>query len=143
MDVLVALGTSMAWGFSAVVTLFALDQHVYFEGGAAVITLVLLGKLLEARAKARTSEAIESLIRLQPKTARGWFFHSFVLQEGESLLQYALFLALEDERQFVQSRAAVWADWPEQYRTPTSSAVAEFKRRHMKKVRYFQYVQWL
>lgn len=70
MDVLVALGTSMAWGFSAVVTLFGLDQHVYFEGGAAVITLVLLGKLLEAGAKARTSEAIESLIRLQPKTAR-------------------------------------------------------------------------
>jgi len=70
MDVLVALGTSMAWGFSAVVTVLALDQHVYFEGGAAVITLVLLGKLLEARAKARTSEAIEALIRLQPKTAR-------------------------------------------------------------------------
>ena len=70
MDVLVALGTSMAWGFSTVVTLFGLDQHVYFEGGAAVITLVLLGKLLEARAKAQTSEAIESLIRLQPKTAR-------------------------------------------------------------------------
>ncbi len=70
MDVLVALGTSMAWGFSALVTLFGLDQHVYFEAGAAVITLVLLGKLLEARAKARTSEAIEALIRLQPKTAR-------------------------------------------------------------------------
>ena len=70
MDVLVALGTSMAWGFSTVVTLFGLDQHVYYEAGAAVITLVLLGKLLEARAKARTSEAIESLIRLQPKTAR-------------------------------------------------------------------------
>ena len=70
MDVLVALGTSMAWGFSAVVSLFGLEQHVYFEAGAAVITLVLLGKLLEARAKARTSEAIESLIRLQPKTAR-------------------------------------------------------------------------
>ena len=70
MDVLVALGTSMAWGFSTVVTVFGLDQHVYFEGGAAVITLVLLGKLLEAGAKARTSEAIESLIRLQPKTAR-------------------------------------------------------------------------
>ncbi len=70
MDVLVALGTSMAWGFSTVVTFFGLDQHVYFEGGAAVITLVLLGKLLEARAKARTSEAIEALVRLQPKTAR-------------------------------------------------------------------------
>jgi P-type Cu+ transporter len=70
MDVLVALGTTMAWGFSAVVTVLGLDQHVYFEAGAAVITLVLLGKLLEARAKARTSDAIESLIRLRPKTAR-------------------------------------------------------------------------
>ncbi len=70
MDVLVALGTSMAWGFSTVVTVLGLPQHVYFEGGAAVITLVLLGKLLEARAKARTSEAIEALLRLQPKTAR-------------------------------------------------------------------------
>jgi Cu+-exporting ATPase len=70
MDVLVALGTSMAWGFSAVVTVFGLDQFVYFEGSAAIITFVLLGKLLEARAKARTSEAIEALIRLQPKTAR-------------------------------------------------------------------------
>lgn len=71
MDVLVALGTSMAWSFSTVVTVFGLaHQHVYFEGGAAVITLVLLGKLLEARARSRTSEAIEALIRLQPKTAR-------------------------------------------------------------------------
>jgi Cu+-exporting ATPase len=70
MDVLVALGTSMAWGFSAIVTVFGGDQHVYFEGAAAVITLVLLGKLLEARAKARTTEAIEALVRLQPRTAR-------------------------------------------------------------------------
>lgn len=71
MDVLVVLGTSMAWLFSAVVTVFGMmDQHVYFEGAAAVITLVLLGKLLEARAKVRTSDAIESLIRLQPRTAR-------------------------------------------------------------------------
>lgn len=70
MDVLVALGTSMAWGYSAVLTVADLPGHVYFEAGAAVITLVLLGKLLEARAKARTSEAIEALVRLQPKTAR-------------------------------------------------------------------------
>lgn len=70
MDVLVALGTSMAYFFSAVVTAFALDQHVYFEASAAIITLVLLGKLMEARAKGKTSEAIEALIRLQPKTAR-------------------------------------------------------------------------
>ncbi|SCY44178.1 Cu+-exporting ATPase [Nitrosospira sp. Nl5] len=70
MDVLVALGTSMAYLFSAVVTLLALDQHVYFEASAAIITLVLLGKLMEARAKGKTSAAIEALIRLQPKTAR-------------------------------------------------------------------------
>lgn len=70
MDVLVALGTSMAYFFSAVVTALALDQHVYFEASAAIITLVLLGKLMEARAKGKTSAAIEALIRLQPKTAR-------------------------------------------------------------------------
>ena len=70
MDVLVALGTSMAYFFSAAVTLFGLDQHVYFEASAAIITLVVLGKLMEARAKGNTSEAIEALIKLQPKTAR-------------------------------------------------------------------------
>jgi len=71
MDVLVALGTSTAYGLSAVVTLFGLQhQHVYFEASAVIITLVLMGKLLEARAKLGTSAAIEALIRLQPKTAR-------------------------------------------------------------------------
>ncbi|HNJ75296.1 MAG TPA: heavy metal translocating P-type ATPase [Azospira sp.] len=71
MDVLVALGTTMAWALSAVVTLLGLvHEHVYFEASAAVITLVLMGKLLEARAKAGTSAAIEALVRLQPKTAR-------------------------------------------------------------------------
>ncbi|TKS61286.1 MAG: 4-alpha-glucanotransferase [Nitrospira sp.] len=80
---------------------------------------------------------------LKPKTARGWFFYNYVQQEGEPLVQYALFQALEDERQFVQSRSVIWSNWPEQYRTPTSDALGEFKRRHMKKVRYFQYLQWL
>ena len=71
MDVLVALGTSMAYGFSALVTLLgATHMHVYFEASASVITLILLGKLLEARAKRRTSSAIESLLSMQPKTAR-------------------------------------------------------------------------
>ncbi|MBI4290492.1 MAG: copper-translocating P-type ATPase [Betaproteobacteria bacterium] len=71
MDVLIALGTSMAYGLSAVVTFAGLhQQHVYFEASAVIITLVLLGKLLEARAKLGTSAAIEALIRLQPKTAR-------------------------------------------------------------------------
>jgi len=71
MDVLVALGTTMAWGLSTVVTLAGLEhQHVYFEASAVIITLVLLGKLLEARAKLKTSAAIEALVRLQPRTAR-------------------------------------------------------------------------
>lgn len=71
MDVLIALGTTMAWALSTVVTVLGLrGQHVYFEAGAAVITLVLLGKLLEVRARAGTSAALEGLLRLQPKTAR-------------------------------------------------------------------------
>ncbi|MGH8630210.1 MAG: cation transporter, partial [Burkholderiales bacterium] len=65
MDVLIALGTSMAWLYSAAVTLLGLhEQHVYFEASAAIITLVLMGKLLEARAKGRTSAAIEQLLKL-------------------------------------------------------------------------------
>jgi Cu+-exporting ATPase len=78
MDVLVVLGTTMAWAFSAVVTVFGLHEHVYFEAGAAVITLVLLGKLLEARAKAGTSAALEGLLRLQPKIAH-------VLRDGATI----------------------------------------------------------
>jgi len=71
MDVLVALGTTMAYLLSLVVTLLGLyEQHVYFEASSAVITLVLLGKLMEARAKGKTSAAIEALIKLQPRTAR-------------------------------------------------------------------------
>jgi P-type Cu+ transporter len=68
MDVLVALGTSVAYLFSTVVLVLGLDQHVYFEAAAVVITLVLLGKYLETRAKAKAAQSLESLIRLQPKT---------------------------------------------------------------------------
>ena len=70
MDVLIALGTSMAYFYSAAVVLFGLDGHLYFEAAVSIITLVFLGKLLESRARARASSAIEELIRLQPKTAR-------------------------------------------------------------------------
>jgi len=72
MDVLVALGTSMAYGYSVAVLLGALHHghaHVYFEASATVITLVLLGKVLEMRARAKASSAIEELMRLQPQTA--------------------------------------------------------------------------
>lgn len=71
MDVLVALGTTVAYGFSLVITLLGLsNQPVYFEASAAIITLILMGKLLETRAKHRTMASIEALLRLQPKIAR-------------------------------------------------------------------------
>jgi Cu+-exporting ATPase len=71
MDVLIALGTTMAWVLSAAVTVLGLeDRHVYFEAGAAVITLVLLGRVLEARARSGMSAALEGLSRLQPARAR-------------------------------------------------------------------------
>lgn len=69
MDVLVVLGTTSAYLFSSIVVLLGLNQHVYFEASAAIITLVLLGKLLEARAKAKTGAAIKSLLNLQPQIA--------------------------------------------------------------------------
>jgi len=69
MDVLVALGTSAAYFLSCAVLLLRLEQPVYFEASATIITLVLLGKLLEARAKGHASAALEALINLQPKLA--------------------------------------------------------------------------
>ena len=74
MNSLVALGTLSAWTFS-VVALFAGGllpagtQHVYFEAAAVIVTLILLGRLLEARAKGRTGDAIKKLVGLAPKTA--------------------------------------------------------------------------
>ena len=69
MDVLVALGTSAAYFMSCASWLFKLHQPLYFEASATLITLVLLGKLLEANAKSKTSSALEALLNLQPKMA--------------------------------------------------------------------------
>ncbi len=69
MDLLVALGTSAAYFMSLAIMLLDLHQPVYFEAGAMLITLVLLGKLLEANAKRKATSALEGLINLQPKTA--------------------------------------------------------------------------
>ena len=75
MDVLVAMGSSVAFLYSVAVALavFAgageLGTHVYFETAAVIITLIKLGKLLEARAKGQTSAALKKLLRLSPKTA--------------------------------------------------------------------------
>ena len=69
MDLLVALGTSAAYGLSVYLLMKGV-HHLYFEAGAAVITLVLLGKWLESRAKRQTTEAIRALQALRPETAR-------------------------------------------------------------------------
>ncbi len=75
MNSLVAIGTSAAWIYSVVAT-FAPDllpdgtANVYYEAAAVIVTLILLGRFLEARAKGRTSEAIKHLMGLQAKTAR-------------------------------------------------------------------------
>ena len=74
MNALVALGTSAAWGYSTL-ALFAPQffpmgtRAVYFEAAAVIVTLILLGRTLEARAKGRTGEAVERLIGLQPQHA--------------------------------------------------------------------------
>ncbi len=69
MDLLVALGTSAAYFLSVAIVLFDIHQPVYFESSAVLITLVLMGKLLEMQAKSKASDAIEKLIQLQPKIA--------------------------------------------------------------------------
>lgn len=69
MDVLVVLGTSAAYFYSIANMLYS-PHNLYFETSAILITLIILGKLLEARAKGRTSEAIKALMGLQAKTAR-------------------------------------------------------------------------
>jgi Cu+-exporting ATPase len=70
MDVLVAMGSSVAYFYSLGVLCFpALGEHVYFETAAVIITLIKLGKMLESRTKGRTGGAIRKLIGLRPKTA--------------------------------------------------------------------------
>ena len=90
MDTLVALSTGVAYVFSVFNTLFphywhekGLHAHVYFEAAAVVIAFILLGKLLEEKAKGNTSSAIKKLIGLQPKTVT-------IIQEGDHQRKYPL-----------------------------------------------------
>ncbi len=83
MNSLVVLGTSAAWGYSVIATFFAglLPEgtaNVYFEAAAVIVTLILLGRFFEARAKGRTSQAIKRLVGLQAKTAR-------VIRDGKAV----------------------------------------------------------
>ncbi len=85
MDTLIAVGTSAAYGYSTVATFFpdvfrgaGLEVNIYFDTAAIIITLILFGRLLEARARAGTSEAIKKLMGLRAKTAK-------VLRDGVEL----------------------------------------------------------
>jgi Cu+-exporting ATPase len=69
MDTLIAMGSSAAYFYSLAAT-FLIGGHVYYETAAMIITLIVLGKYLEAKAKGRTSESIKRLMGLRPRTAR-------------------------------------------------------------------------
>jgi len=84
MNTLIAVGTSVAYIYSMIAvlsprlfTVGGLEPHVYFDTAAVIIALILLGRLLEARARGQTSEAIKKLIGMQPKTA-------LVIRDGKS-----------------------------------------------------------
>lgn len=78
MDVLIAMGSSAAYFYSLPVVLGLIPGHTYFETSAVIITLIKLGKFLEARAKGHTSEAIKKLMALRAKSAR-------VIRDGEEI----------------------------------------------------------
>lgn len=78
MDVLVALGTLAAYLYSTVLLLIGAEGGFYFEASVIIITLIILGKVLEARAKGQTSEALKKLMGLQAKTAH-------VIRNGETV----------------------------------------------------------
>lgn len=83
MNALVALGTTAAWLFSTIATFVPSllpegSRAVYFEAAAVIVTLILLGRWLEARAKGRSGEAIAKLVQLQPKVA-------LVLRDGQAV----------------------------------------------------------
>ena len=79
MDLLVALGTSAAYGLSVYLLLTEESSHLYFETSSVVISWVLLGKWLEARAKDRTTSAIRALHQLRPERAT-------LVRDGQELL---------------------------------------------------------
>jgi Cu+-exporting ATPase len=89
MDTLISLGTVAAWLWSTVVLVGGIETDTYFEVGAVVTTLILLGRYLEAHAKGRSSEAIRKLLELGAKEAR-------LLRDGEEVLVPADHLEVGD-----------------------------------------------
>ena len=79
MDTLVSIGTLSAWGWSTVVLFAGIDADTYFEAGAVITTLILVGRYLEARARRRSGEAIRALLALGARDAH-------VLRDGVEVL---------------------------------------------------------
>jgi P-type Cu+ transporter len=79
MDTLISIGTLAAWAWSTVVLVGGIDADTYFEVGAVIVTLILLGRYLEERAKSRSGAAVRALLELGAKEAR-------VLRNGEEVL---------------------------------------------------------
>jgi 4-alpha-glucanotransferase len=79
---------------------------------------------------------------LQPNTARARLLERFIQSEGTPLELYATFQTLEEERRLIHSKSATWRDWPKQFLTP-GQPVREYAKRHRKRVRFFQYIQWV
>mgnify|MGYP003939652355 CR=1 FL=1 len=105
MDLLVSLGTSAAYGLSLYHLLSSKQgEHVdlYFESSATIITLVLLGKFLESRAKHKTTEAIRSLQKLRPETAR--------VKRGDSFIELAVEQIQKDDIVMVRPGETVPVD---------------------------------
>lgn len=107
MNSLVALGTTAAYGYSAVATIAPqlLPQgtvFVYFEAAAVIVTLILLGRFLEAKAKGRTSQAIRRLVEIQPKTAH--------LKEGDTIREVPIEEVEEGFRLLVRPGTSIPVD---------------------------------
>jgi 4-alpha-glucanotransferase len=79
---------------------------------------------------------------LQPNTERARRLERFIQSEGTPLELYATFQALEEERWLIQSTSTTWHDWPKQFLMP-GQPVREYANRHRKRIRFFQYIQWV
>jgi P-type Cu+ transporter len=111
MNTLVAAGTGIAWLTSLFSTVFpqlliaeGLPADVYYEVAAVILTMVLLGNLLEARARGQTSEAIRRLLQLQPPTAR-------VLRNGQPVQIPVSQLVVGDWCRYARARSCPPMGW--------------------------------
>jgi Cu+-exporting ATPase len=98
MDTLVALGTSAAYCYSLYATFTPGPAHLYFETSAFLISFILLGKVLETKAKRRANQGMQSLMRLQPKIARVATDGEIREVSADEVVSGALFIVRPGER---------------------------------------------